>query len=57
MTPQGMMDIWHGDENECHGHCGQCISCEYNYYSKCDEEYEIYKDYENFNELYEGTLT
>jgi hypothetical protein len=28
MSCQGMMDGWHGDENECHGQCGLCDDCQ-----------------------------
>jgi hypothetical protein len=46
MSYQGMMDGWHGDENECHGQCGLCDNCllasdereEYEFESKRCEE-------------------
>ena len=40
----GMMDGWHGDENECDGHCGLCEDCDELYYQRCDEEYESWCD-------------
>ena len=38
MSIKGMMDGWHGDENECHGYCGMCDDCEEKYYNDCDED-------------------
>jgi hypothetical protein len=38
---QGMMDGWHGDEDECHGDCGKCDQCDERYYQEADE----YDDY------------
>ncbi len=46
MSYRGMMDGWHGDENECHGHCGLCDECEDRYYQRCDDEYEAWRDEE-----------
>jgi len=49
MSYQGMMDGWHGDEMECHGHCGLCDECDDRFYAACDEEYEAWRDEELFN--------
>lgn len=44
MSYQGTMDGWHGDENECQGHCGLCNDCDDRFYQACDEEYEAWRD-------------
>jgi hypothetical protein len=44
MNYQGMMDGWHGDENECHGHCGVCESCDEQFYQSCDEAYDDWRE-------------
>jgi hypothetical protein len=49
MNYQGMMDGWHRDEYECHGHCGLCDECDDRYYQRCDEDYESSRDEELFN--------
>jgi hypothetical protein len=49
MSYQGMMDGWHGDENECLGHCGLCDDCDDKYHQRCDEEYESWRDEQLFN--------
>jgi hypothetical protein len=46
MSYVGIMDGWHGDENECNGQCGLCENCEDNYYQQCDEEYDMWRDEE-----------
>lgn len=40
MSYKGMMDGWHGDENECNGHCGVCDECEHVTEQKGESEYE-----------------
>ena len=37
---RGMMDGWHGDEDECNGDCGRCWECELLNDSKADQLYE-----------------
>lgn len=49
MNYQGTMDGWHGDEYECHGHCGACKYCSESYDYRCDEEYESWRDEELIN--------
>lgn len=49
MGYRGMMDGWHGDEYECLGQCGVCDDCDNSYYTKCDTDYESWKDEELFN--------
>lgn len=44
MSYRGMMDGWHGDENECDGNCGICEECDEHYYQRCDDEYETWRD-------------
>lgn len=44
MSYPGMMDGWHGDENECYGDCGMCDECDTNYYQSCDEINELWID-------------
>lgn len=40
MSYRGMMDGWHGDENECNGHCGSCDDCERAWEQQGDSDYE-----------------
>lgn len=40
MEYRGMMDGWHGDENECNGYCGVCDDCESVREKKGDSDYE-----------------
>jgi len=40
MSYKGMMDGWHGDEDECNGHCGLCGECEYVIEQKGESDYE-----------------
>ena len=40
MSYKGLMDGWHGDEDECTGHCGLCDLCEQINDEKGDQEYE-----------------
>lgn len=49
MSYRGMMDGWHGDENECRGHCGLCEDCDERYYQRCDEEYDSWRDEQLLN--------
>lgn len=44
MSYYGMMDGFHGDENECHGQCGLCIDCEQRYDQFCDESYDQWRE-------------
>jgi hypothetical protein len=44
MNYHGMMDGWHGDENECNEHYGTCNDCDDIFYSACDEEYDKWRD-------------
>lgn len=46
MSYRGMMDGWYGDENECHGQCGVCETCDEQYYQQCDNAYEAFRDEE-----------
>ena len=46
MSYKGMMDGWHGDENECDGTCGICESCEYINEKKGEMDYEGAKNEE-----------
>lgn len=46
---QGMMDGYHGDEQECRGHCGLCGDCDERYYLRCDEEYDSLEDEDLFS--------
>ena len=46
MNYQGMMDGWHGDENECHGNCRMCDECQRVDDARCDSEYESWRDEE-----------
>jgi hypothetical protein len=43
MSYKGLMDGWHGDENECNGDCGLCDDCERRTDMKGDQEYECYR--------------
>lgn len=46
MSYKGIMDNWHGDEDECHGNCGLCDDCDERYYERSDEEYDACRDEE-----------
>jgi hypothetical protein len=46
MSYQGMMDGWHGDENECHGQCGLCDECDRIADERADYEYDLWCDEE-----------
>lgn len=46
MSYQGMMDGWHGDENECHGQCGLCEECDRASDERADYEYDLWCDEE-----------
>lgn len=35
-----MMGDYHGDEDECNGHCGLCDECDDKYYASCDDYYD-----------------
>jgi hypothetical protein len=40
MVNIGMMDGWHGDEDECRGYCGLCDECLNLSEQKGDLDYE-----------------
>lgn len=42
MNYRGMMDGWHGDENECNGYCGLCEECERAADERSDYEYDLW---------------
>lgn len=42
MSFNGYIDQFHGDENECNGHCGFCSDCDESFYMACDEYYYEY---------------
>lgn len=44
MSYKGMMDGWHGDEDECKGHCGLCDECEQVSEQKGESGYESEKE-------------
>jgi hypothetical protein len=46
---QGMMDGWHGDENECNGHCGLCEDCERRADEKGEQDFESWRDEQLFD--------
>jgi hypothetical protein len=42
MSYRGMMDGWHGDEDECYGECGICSECNDNYYRDMDDAHDSF---------------
>lgn len=43
MNQLGIMDGWHGDENNCIGDCGLCDTCEQIKEEKGEEQYESWR--------------
>lgn len=39
---KGLMDGWHGDENECNGYCRSCGRCEAALERQADDGIDLY---------------
>ena len=51
MFGAGRYDNLHGDENECHGHCGLCDDCIDRNSELCESLYEQWLNTEVLNEI------
>lgn len=43
MYYRGLMDGWHGDEDECNGHCGSCDQCLEIIDNQGENDYDVWK--------------